>query len=150
MLFEDIKTERDLEKLKCSIMRDKKQRARFMLIRKKCASKHGSDIQWSGNDVDEKKMPSNAEMLAYYRDLIKKGEQKPCKKTEQVLRKIKVRSNSGVAVVSLLTKPYQCPGKCIYCPNEKEMPKSYLSKEPAAARALANNFSPYMHRYKTE
>ncbi len=143
MLFDDIKTEEDLEKLKRTIMCDDAERANFMNIRKKCANEYAADMQNSSSVVNKKKMPSNAEMLAYYRDLVKKGEQKPIKEVEQVLRKIKVRSNSGVAVISLLTKPFPCPGKCIYCPNEKEMPKSYLSKEPAAARALANNFSPY-------
>lgn len=143
MLFEDITTEKDLEKVKSSIMRDPELHARFMTVRKKCVTKHGPDTHPSTSEVDEKKMPSNAEMLAYYKDLVSTGEQQPSKKIEQILRKIKVRSNSGVAVVSLLTKPYQCPGRCIYCPFEKEMPKSYLSKEPAAARALANNFSPY-------
>src|SRR3989338_4255068 len=63
---------------------------------------------------------------------------------ELSLRKIKTKSNSGVAVVSLLTKPFPCPGRCTYCPTETNMPKSYLSKEPAAARALANDFDPYL------
>ncbi len=143
MLFDDIKTEKDLELLKCNIMRDKNLHAHFMDIRKKTATTYGPDLKHASNPNDERRMPSNSEMVAYYKDLVKKGEQKPSKEVEQILRKIKVRSNSGVAVVSLLTKPYQCPGRCIYCPFEKEMPKSYLSKEPAAARALANNFDPY-------
>lgn len=143
MLFDDIKNEEDLERLKCSIMRDTEHYARFLTIREACVKKYGPDMRWLEGAVKEKRMPSNAEMLAYYRDLVEKGEQKPNKNAEHVLRKVKVRSNSGVAVISLLTKPYQCPGKCIYCPNEQEMPKSYLSKEPAAARALANNFDPY-------
>ncbi|OGI23704.1 MAG: hypothetical protein A3E91_00230, partial [Candidatus Moranbacteria bacterium RIFCSPHIGHO2_12_FULL_40_10] len=33
--------------------------------------------------------------------------------------------------------------KCLYCPTEKGMPKSYLSNEPAVMRAIANNFDPY-------
>lgn len=143
MLFNDIKTEEKLERLKCLIMSDKKHRERFLAIRRQCAKTYGPDLEHVGSAVDEKRMPSNAEMLAYYKDLVEKGEQKLSREVEQILRKIKVRSNSGVAVISLLTKPYQCPGKCIYCPNETTMPKSYLSKEPAAARALANNFSPY-------
>jgi elongator complex protein 3 len=143
MLFNDIKTEEKLERLKCLIMSDKKHCERFLAIRRQCAKTYGPDLEHVGSAVDEKRMPSNAEMLAYYKDLVKKGEQKLSREVEQILRKIKVRSNSGVAVISLLTKPYQCPGKCIYCPNETTMPKSYLSKEPAAARALANNFSPY-------
>lgn len=143
MLFDAIKTEKDLEKLKSLVMRDTELYAHFLTIRKGFVEKYGSEMQWLLSTVNDRRMPSNAEMLAYYKDLVQKGKQKPSKHAEQILRKAKVRSNSGVAVVSLLTKPYQCPGKCIYCPNEKEMPKSYLSKEPAAARALANNFSPY-------
>ena len=143
MLFDDITTEEDLGKLKCLIMRDRAQYARFLPSREACVQKYGADMRWLESAVEDKRMPSNAEMLAYYRDLVARGEQQPNKQAEQVLRKVKVRSNSGVAVVSLLTKPFPCPGKCIYCPNEAAMPKSYLSKEPAAARALANGFDPY-------
>ena len=57
--------------------------------------------------------------------------------------KRKVRSLSGIVNVSVLTKPYPCPGKCIYCPIQKGIPKSYLKDEPAVMRAIANNFSPY-------
>jgi len=59
------------------------------------------------------------------------------------LRKKAVRSLSGVAIVSVLTKPYKCPGKCLYCPSQKGMPKSYLSNEPAVMRAVLNKFDPY-------
>ncbi|MFP4617176.1 MAG: elongator complex protein 3 [Candidatus Paceibacterota bacterium] len=124
-------------------MSDEKHRESFLAIRRQCAKEYGPDLEHVGETIDEKRMPSNAEMFAYYKDLVQKGEQKPYKEVEQILRKMKVRSNSGVSVVSLLTKPHDCPGECIYCPNEPEMPKSYLSKEPAAARALANKFSPY-------
>ncbi len=143
MLFDAIKTEEDLERLKCLVMKDRGLYARFLKIREACVLKFGQDMEWLQSALEEKKMPSNAEMLAFYKDLVEKGEQVPNKHAEQVLRKVKVRSNSGVAVVSLLTKPYQCPGRCIYCPNEQAMPKSYLSKEPAAARALANSFNPF-------
>ena len=54
-----------------------------------------------------------------------------------------VRTLSGVVPVTLLTKPYPCPGKCIFCPNDPKMPKSYLSAEPGAQRAALNNFDPY-------
>ena len=50
---------------------------------------------------------------------------------------------SGIAVVTSLVKPYMCPGKCVYCPTEVRMPKSYIASEPAAARALRLDFSPY-------
>lgn len=55
----------------------------------------------------------------------------------------KVRSLSGVAVVAVLTKPFPCPGKCVYCPTEKAMPKSYLSNEPAVMRAIGSDFQAY-------
>ena len=55
----------------------------------------------------------------------------------------KVRALSGVSVVAVLTKPYPCPGQCLYCPNEKNMPKSYLSNEPAVMRAIGSAFHPY-------
>jgi len=61
----------------------------------------------------------------------------------KTLQKREVRSISGVAIITVLTKPYPCPGKCVYCPSEKGMPKSYLSNEPAAMRALLNDFNPY-------
>lgn len=143
MLFDNIATEADLERLKCRIMRKKEDHPRLFEIRKQIACGYGPDLVHVGLATDEKSMPTNAEMLAYYKELVAEGKQSPNSAVEQILRKVKVRSNSGVAVISLLTKPYQCPGKCIYCPNEIEMPKSYLSKEPAAARALANNFDPY-------
>ena len=54
------------------------------------------------------------------------------------------RTISGVAPITLLTKPYPCPGKCIFCPYEKDQPKSYLSSEPGAARARALNFDPFL------
>ncbi|MDP4031131.1 MAG: tRNA uridine(34) 5-carboxymethylaminomethyl modification radical SAM/GNAT enzyme Elp3 [Candidatus Beckwithbacteria bacterium] len=54
-----------------------------------------------------------------------------------------IRTMSGVVPVTLLTKPYPCPGKCIFCPDDVRMPKSYLSAEPGAQRAAANNFDPY-------
>lgn len=59
------------------------------------------------------------------------------------LRMKPVRTASGVAPVTVLTKPYPCPGKCIFCPNDVRMPKSYLSREPGAQRAAQHDFDPY-------
>lgn len=58
-----------------------------------------------------------------------------------------VRTNSGVTPVTVLTKPFACPGKCIFCPNDVRMPKSYLSNEPGAQRAERNHFHPYLQTY---
>jgi elongator complex protein 3 len=54
-----------------------------------------------------------------------------------------MRTLSGVSVVTVLTKPYPCPGKCVFCPTDVRMPKSYLPDEPGAMRALQHEFDPY-------
>ncbi|MCG8458694.1 MAG: tRNA uridine(34) 5-carboxymethylaminomethyl modification radical SAM/GNAT enzyme Elp3, partial [Holophagales bacterium] len=54
-----------------------------------------------------------------------------------------VRTLSGVAPVTVLTRPHPCPGKCVFCPNDVRMPKSYLSREPGAQRAAQHRFDPY-------
>lgn len=59
------------------------------------------------------------------------------------LRLNPVRSRSGVTPVAVLTKPYPCPGACVFCPTDVRMPKSYLSDEPGAQRAARQGFDPY-------
>ncbi|MCP4425613.1 MAG: tRNA uridine(34) 5-carboxymethylaminomethyl modification radical SAM/GNAT enzyme Elp3 [Chloroflexi bacterium] len=54
-----------------------------------------------------------------------------------------VRSQAGVTVVTVLTKPYPCPGECVFCPTDVRMPKSYLHDEPGAQRAERYKFDPY-------
>jgi len=85
---------------------------------------------------------SNIELLKSYHAFCLKKRMKPNKMIENLLKKRLVRSLSGVVIVSVLTKPYPCPGKCLYCPTEKGMPKSYLSNEPAVMRAILNDFDP--------
>lgn len=68
------------------------------------------------------------------------------------LRKKPVRSLSGVAVVTVFTAPHPCPGRCIFCPADVRMPKSYLPEEPGCQRAAAHGFDPYLqtwHRVET-
>lgn len=59
------------------------------------------------------------------------------------LRMKPMRTHSGVAPVTVLSKPFPCPGRCIFCPNDVRMPKSYLSMEPGAQRAAQHRFDPY-------
>jgi elongator complex protein 3 len=63
------------------------------------------------------------------------------------LRLRPIRTLSGVTPVTVLTKPYPCPGKCIFCPNDVRMPKSYLADEPGAQRAEDNRFDPYLQTW---
>lgn len=54
------------------------------------------------------------------------------------------RTSSGVATITVITKPWKCSSNCLYCPNDLRMPKSYLSDEPACQRAERNYFDPYL------
>ncbi|MCI7219900.1 elongator complex protein 3, partial [Parafannyhessea umbonata] len=54
------------------------------------------------------------------------------------------RTASGVATITVLTRPQPCSSNCVYCPNDLRMPKSYLSNEPACQRAEQNFFDPYL------
>lgn len=144
MLFANIHTEKDLEQLKKRIIKDDVYAVRLRDLRQRGGYTKGGESRNSVVDEKSVAMPTNAEMLALYKDLIAEGLEEKNSDAELALRKIKTKSNSGVAVVSLLTKPFPCPGRCTYCPTEINMPKSYLSKEPAAARALAHEFDPYL------
>ena len=61
-----------------------------------------------------------------------------------VLRMKPRRSASGVATITVITKPWPCGSDCLYCPNDVRMPKSYLHGEPACERAEQNFFDPYL------
>ena len=81
--------------------------------------------------------PQNAEIFA-----LAKGKTK--EKVRNILQIKPTRTMSGVAVVAVMSKPWPCPhGKCTYCPHVDNVPESYTGKEPAARRAIANNFDPY-------
>lgn len=54
------------------------------------------------------------------------------------------RTASGVATITVITKPWFCGNDCLYCPNDVRMPKSYLHNEPACQRAERNWFDPYL------
>lgn len=86
--------------------------------------------------------PKN-QLRSVYQNLIQNKKIKPNETINELLKVRATRTLSGVTPVTVLTKPYPCPGKCIYCPLEPDMPKSYLSTEPGAMRAVANKFDPY-------
>lgn len=88
--------------------------------------------------------PSNIELLKAYHRLIERKSIKRAKIIENLLITRPVRSLSGIVNVSVLTKPYPCPGRCLYCPIEKGIPKSYVSGEPAVERAKRLNYNPYL------
>lgn len=63
---------------------------------------------------------------------------------KKILRKRWIRSLSWITVISLLTKFWGCPWKCVYCPTFDDLPKSYIPNEPAVMRAQLNKFDPIM------
>ena len=83
-------------------------------------------------------------ILVYvYRQQIASGKTQPDKSLLARIRMKPVRSLSGVSTVTVLTEPHTCPGNCIFCPDDAQLPKSYLREEPGAARAFQNEFDPY-------
>lgn len=110
--------------------------------------KYATDLDFSKQlrqSFSSRKIPANtkATLILAYRQLLQKNKIKGDASFERLLKKRAVRTLSGVSVITLLTKPFVCPGKCVYCPTEVGMPKSYLSNEPAAARAKMNLFDPF-------
>ncbi len=118
--------------------------ADLSLVKKKIAEKY--------------KIPylKNTSILKVYHKLLKDKKIRENKILERSLQIRKVRSLSGVVVVSVLTSPctfpaygkgaeqgLSCPYHCLYCPDQKGMPKSYLDNEPAVMRAVLNNFDPF-------
>jgi elongator complex protein 3 len=90
-----------------------------------------------------KSIVKNAQILAHTPD-------EDREKIIKILNNKPVRELSGVTVVALFAKPHSCPhGKCMYCPGGPgspfgDTPQSYTGKEPAALRAIRNNYDPYL------
>ena len=82
-------------------------------------------------------------LVAVYRQLTESGEWPVDSDLLERIRMKPVRTLSGVTTVTVLTKPYPCPGKCIFCPTDVRMPKSYLPDEPGARRGLEHAFDPF-------
>lgn len=88
-------------------------------------------------------VPKHA-LVHLYRKMVKQGVWDEDTQFLSRFRMKPVRTLSGVTTVTVLTKPYPCPGNCIFCPTEICEPKSYLSDEPGARRALQNHFDPFL------
>ncbi|MFH0988173.1 MAG: tRNA uridine(34) 5-carboxymethylaminomethyl modification radical SAM/GNAT enzyme Elp3 [Parcubacteria group bacterium] len=93
---------------------------------------------------DKAGMATNAALLKLAKRYQPALSQSTNQRINSLLIKRKIRTLSGVAPIAVLTKPFPCPGKCAYCPTEKEMPKSYLSNEPAVMRAVMTKFDPFV------
>jgi elongator complex protein 3 len=99
----------------------------LMIAKRKIAKKYGVGI------IENSEILRHLENVGAIHEL-------PLRK---ILRKRAVRTMSGIAPVAVLVKPFPCPGKCAYCPTEKDVPQSYLSNEPAVMRAIRCGYDPY-------
>lgn len=86
------------------------------------------------------------------------GDAKPSFGLSKFLVCKSMRSLSGVLVVTVFTSPYpswvdpdtgethnqrfSCKHDCHYCPNEPDLPRSYLAEEPGVARGLRHGWDP--------
>ncbi len=93
-----------------------------------------------------KKFPANYEILVSLTD----DERKKYNSVLGLLQTKPNRTLSGVAPLAVMTYPFPCPhGKCITCPGGPksefgDVPQSYTGREPAAMRAIRNNYDPYL------
>ncbi len=87
------------------------------------------------------KIPKNSDILAVSTD----DEQDIIRRFVQLKP---VRTISGVAVIAVMSSPHKCPhGLCIPCPggptSSFHSPQSYTGHEPAALRAIQQDYDPY-------
>jgi elongator complex protein 3 len=90
---------------------------------------------------------SKANLVAGYRHLIEEGDLDPDPVVMERIRMKPMRTASGVAPVTVLTAPAGCPARCIFCPDDWRMPKSYIYDEPGAMRAERDGFDPFRQTY---
>jgi len=92
---------------------------------------------------DGKGFLSKHTLVTVYREQVASGERKQNRNLLKKIRLKPTRTLSGVTTVTVLTKPFPCPGECIFCPDYEQMPVSYLPDEPGAMRALHHAYDPY-------
>ena len=92
---------------------------------------------------DGKGFFSKADLIAGYRHLVAEGDLEPDPTVLGRIRMKPVRTASGVAPVTVLTAPAGCPARCIFCPDDVRMPKSYIFDEPGCQRAERDGFDPF-------
>ena len=84
------------------------------------------------------RVPKNSEILAEL-----SGKEREHFETR--LRRKNIRTSSGIAVVTVITKPFDCPhGTCVFCPGGVRFgtPQSYTQNSPAAVFGIARDFDP--------
>ena len=128
-------------------LQENQQLARIII--EKAAKKHFKDRHEfekfrNGLTKENKgKIFHNLFFIKAYNDLVAEGKIEKNTELLGLIQKRSVRTMSGVAPLTVLMKPFPCPGRCVYCPTDVRMPKSYLPSQPAAQRAFRQRFNPY-------
>ena len=86
------------------------------------------------------RVPRNSEILSFL---------DPNKRRlfEDKLRRKRIRTRSGIAVVTAITMPFDCPhGTCTFCPGGVRFgtPQSYTQDSPAASFGIQRAFDPHL------
>ena len=114
---------------------------------------HNSGIDSSAHSTEREKLIPKRAILPYFLQVKQKNDElwKSWKVTpeleERFIRSVRMkprRTASGVATITVITRPHICSSNCIYCPCDLRMPKSYLANEPACQRAELTFFDPYV------
>lgn len=114
---------------------------------------HNSGIDSSTHSTEREKLIPKRAILPYFLQVKQKNEELwqswnvTPELEERFIRSVRMkprRTASGVATITVITRPHTCSSNCIYCPCDLRMPKSYLANEPACQRAELTFFDPYV------
>ena len=114
---------------------------------------HNSGIDSSAHSTEREKLIPKRAILPYFlqvkqnNDELWKSWNVTPELEERFIHSVRMkprRTASGVATITVITRPHTCSSNCIYCPCDLRMPKSYLANEPACQRAELTFFDPYV------
>lgn len=114
---------------------------------------HNSGIDSSTHSTEREKLIPKRAILPYFLQVKQKNDvlwqswSVTPELEERFIRSVRMkprRTASGVATITVITRPHTCSSNCIYCPCDLRMPKSYLANEPACQRAELTFFDPYV------
>lgn len=114
---------------------------------------YNSGIDSSAHSTEREKLIPKRAILPYFLQVKQKNDELwqswnvTPELEERFIRSVRMkprRTASGVATITVITRPHTCSSNCIYCPCDLRMPKSYLANEPACQRAELTFFDPYV------
>ena len=114
---------------------------------------HNSRIDSSAHSTEREKLIPKRAILPYFLQVKQNNDELwqswnvTPELEERFIRSVRMkprRTASGVATITVITRPHTCSSNCIYCPCDLRMPKSYLANEPACQRAELTFFDPYV------